>query len=219
MLKFNETIQKEQKFIYPGDSKEYSGILTFEMKNSKFTSGTGAYSNFNPVVVFVPFSKRANFQNPSFRREYFIFSDDVIDANKYNTFRQSVIGNILNNKGILGKSSSEDVTRVFDGYWEEIAKPLFDEENKITKAFIDDMEKVKLKDYMVYTPFPKKKRVFTYTTVPISNTTRRTVQETLIKSFMATTNIKTDQNSWNDEAPNGAGENSTKGLISKAKLN
>lgn len=218
MEKFNEIIQTEQKFIYPGNSKEYSGILTFPQQNGTFV-GTGSYKGFGYQDVFIPFSRNPKFQDLSFRREYMIFSDDVLDANKYNTFRQSIIGSLLNNKAVLGKTTSEGLTNAFDAYWSEIAKPLFDEENKITKAFIDDMEKVKLKDYIIYTPFPVKKRVFEYTTEPVSDNLKKITQENLIKSFNATNNINTIKTTWNDPSPDGTGENSTKGYISKAKLN
>jgi hypothetical protein len=86
---------------------------------------------------------------------------------------------------------------------------VFEEENKITKDFIDDMEKNKLKDFLKYTPFNlKKKRVFTYTT----ENANTDAQQKLIKGLGWTENQNTNNKTWNDESPANV-------FISKAKLN
>jgi hypothetical protein len=43
-------------------------------------------------------------------------------------------------------------------------RPVFLEENNITKSFIDNLEKTSLKNFLIYTPFDKKERVLKYTT-------------------------------------------------------
>ena len=76
------------------------------------------------------------------------------------------------------------------------------------------MEKTKLKNFIVYTPFTTKTREFTYT---IENTAVDDVvksQKNMIKGLGATTNQNTNKNTWDDT--NG---NSTGAYISKAKLN
>jgi hypothetical protein len=97
---------------------------------------------------------------------------------------------------------------VFDSYWDRIAKTLFAEENSITKEFINYMEKEKVKDFLKYTPFSSKKRIFTYTTEN-ANTNG---QQKLIKGLGATQNQNTNNKTWNDNYLAFV-------YISKAKLN
>jgi len=44
-----------------------------------------------------------------------------------------MIGNILGNTGIIG-NGADNLSEVFDAYWDKIAKPLFIEENKIERS-------------------------------------------------------------------------------------
>jgi hypothetical protein len=90
---------------------------------------------------------------------------------------------------------------------------VFAEENNITKAFIDNLEKTKLKDFLNYTPFDKKERVVTYTVENSADNDNKKAQENMIKGLGATTNSNTNNNTWNDK--NG----STGAYTSKAKLN
>ena len=86
---------------------------------------------------------------------------------------------------------------------------VFEEENNITKAFIDDMEKNKLTTFLKYTPFNlKKKRTFTYTT----ENANTDAQQKLIKGLGWIENQNTNNKTWNDENPANV-------FISKAKLN
>ena len=188
------------------ESQKYEGILVFELPYDKLTT----------EQVFVPFSRNQNyikdapsvtFENLPFRRVYMIFSDDVVDDKKYQTFKTAMIGNIINNTNLFGKKNVE-LEKEFDAYWKEKAKPLFVEENNITKAFIASMETEKLKNFLKYTPFPSKKRLFTYTTEGANTES----QKTLIKGLGATKNQNTNNKTWNDELL-------TNVYISKVKLN
>jgi hypothetical protein len=137
-----------------------------------------------------------------------VVSDDVTDSKKYETFKNALIGNILGNTGLIGKGA-DNISEVFDAYWDKIAKPAFVEENNITKEFITYMEKEKLKDFLKYTPFTlKKKRTFTYDTEG-ANTD---AQQQLIKGLGWIENQNTNNKTWNDEKPANV-------FISKAKLN
>jgi hypothetical protein len=120
---------------------------------------------------------------------------------------------VQNNLSIVG-SGAGDVEKKFDDYWLIISKPLFDNENKITKEFIDSIEKTPLKDFLNYTPFEKKERVFTYTTDSDLGTNIIKSQQTLISSLADTTNRNNEINKWNsrDGITEGA-------YISKVKLN
>jgi len=141
---------------------------------------------------------------------YMIVSNDVIDNNKYQTFKTALIGNIINNPTLFGTGGNTNLDEVFDAYWIKIAKPLFAEENSITGEFLGYMEKNKLKDFLVFTPFPAKKRLFTFTTEG-ANTQG---QQLLIKGLGATSNQNTNNQTWDDESTSV-----TDVFISKAKLN
>jgi hypothetical protein len=124
-----------------------------------------------------------------------------------------MIGNIINNSGLLS-GGFDDVESKFDNYWVTQTRPLFVNENNITKAFVDDVEKNKLKNYLKYTPFDKKTRVLTYTTETNASDNSKKSQKTMISSLADTTNRNTDNNRWNSEDGVSAGA-----YISKVKLN
>ena len=197
---FNKVVNSNSTVEYTGDHKIYQGILVFP----------DDYKLPEDQKVFVPFSKSALFsglESSPFRRVYMLVSDDVVDTKKYETFKTAMIGNILNNAGIIS-NGADNISEVFDAYWDKIAKPAFVEENNITKEFITNMEKVKLEPFLKYTPFPTKKRIFTYTT-EFANTD---TQVTLIKGLGSTANQNTNNKTWNDEI-------STEAYISKVKFN
>jgi hypothetical protein len=196
---FNAVIFKPTDFTF-SDGKSYNGVLVFE-PNYKF-----------PVdQVFTPFSKKPQFDSSNgytFRRVYMIISDDVTDSKKYETFKNALIGNILSNNTLMSKNKF-NISDVFDEYWQKNTKPLFEEENNITKGFIENVEKEKLKDFLKYTPFNlKKKRTFTYTT----ENANTDAQQQLIKGLGWVENQNTNNKTWNDERPANV-------FISKAKLN
>ncbi len=142
-----------------------------------------------------------------------VLSNDVIDAKKYETFKKALIGNIIGNAGIIGKGF-DDIEKQFDAYWLTIAKPQFVTENNIAKEFIDNIEKDKLKKYLVYTPYDKKERVLKYTTESAASSSNVESQKNMIKGLGASTNQNTNKTTWNDLNGNLNGA-----YISKAKLN
>jgi hypothetical protein len=209
--KFNQVINTEKKFKIPGDITEYTGILVFKTENGK--------SNAVSVKeVFLPFSKNPLFSdnviNYPFRRVYMIISNDVTDGQKYELFKQQLIGNVIGNQALL-KGSPVDIEALFDAYWIGIAKPVFLGENNITKFFISTLEKNELKDYLIYTPpfDDKNQRNFTFTSVNSATETEKKSQENMIKELANTTNQNTNIRTWNDSL----GE--VEAYISKAKFN
>jgi hypothetical protein len=195
ITEFNTIVETEQEFTYSG--KKYKGTLVLPLPY-KLPSGE---------KVFVPFSENTLFENDIFRNVYMIVSDDVTDSKKYETFKNALIGNILGNTGLIG-NGADNISEVFDAYWDKIAKPAFVEENNITKEFINYMEKEKLKDFLKYTPFTlKKKRTFTYDT----ENANTEAQQQLIKGLGWVENQNTNNKTWNDEKPANV-------FISKAKL-
>ena len=106
--------------------------------------------------------------------------------------------------------------KMFDSYWISIAKPVFVEENNITKSFIENLEKNDLKNYLIYTPFDSnKQRNFTFTTEDTDGPSQISSKQSLIKGLADTTNQNTNTMTWNDV--NGNDLPGT--YISKAKLN
>jgi hypothetical protein len=208
---FNEIIESDIKFTYPANSRQYEGTLVFQVANGKS-------NQVSVEKVFIPFSTTTlfsdNVENYPFRRVYMIISDDVIDEKKYETFKQELIGNILGNQALLG-DGSVDIEVIFDTYWIATVRPVFLEENNISKSFVESLEKNDLKDYLIYTPFDiSKQRNFTFTSENTADDTKKKSQENMIKGLANTTNQNTNVLTWNDL--NG---NSTGAYISKAKLN
>ena len=204
---FNTIIQGKRSFDYPVTNTTYEGTLVFETVNGKSNAVT-------VEQVFLPFSTNPLLGNNAERRVYMTISDDVIDTQKYEVFKQELIGNVLGNQALLG-DGSVDIEVIFDTYWIATARPIFLEENNITKSFIENLEKNDLKDYLIYTPFDTtKQRNLTFTTENSADSGQKTSQENMIKGLANTTNQNTNVLTWNDT--NG---NATGAYISKAKLN
>ena len=205
IAEFNAAVWGKTKFTY--GQTTYEGELVFP------TEKNGVSKAVTVEDVFLPFSNNTNFKdNKSFRRQYMIMSDDVLDDKKYESFKQALIGNVVNNKSLLGNGAT-NLDAVFDAYWLTTAKPLFLEENNITKAFINELEKTKLVNFLKYTPFDKKERVFNYTIENGADEEKKEAQQNMVKGLGASTNLNTNNNTWNDE-------NGTAGAFtSKAKLN
>jgi hypothetical protein len=206
LIEYNNIINSDTSFIYTGDKSKYTSQLVFPLQTN------GVTNLLKTENVFNPFSSDAQFENLSFRRVYMILSQEVIDLKKYETFKKAIIGNIIGNQAIIGKNSNDDIDKQFDAYWLGV-RPLFKKEDNITKEFIDNLEKDKLKKYLTYVPFDKKERLFTFTT-QITDTAIQPSQENLIKGLGATTNQNTNKLTWNDTNGNNEGA-----YISKAKLN
>ena len=209
IIEFNTITNNPTTFNIPGDKEQYSGKLIYEIVGD----GNSPLNKISATETFVPFSKNENFASPSFKKVYMILSNEVIDGKKYETFKKEMIGNILGNTKLLD-NGQQDIEIQFDKYWIGTAKPLFNEENTITKNFIDYVEKNDLKNFIKFTPFDSKTREFTYTTDNQANTNTKDSQQNLIKGLGASTNQNTNTKTWCDS--NG---NVTDVYISKAKLN
>ena len=190
---FQKAAEELTKFTYSVDKNEYEGKLVTNVNPKGLPIG---YLN-KMEDVFVPFSKKAEFQDKTFRRVYMLISDDVTDDKKYEEFKKAIVGNIMNNPSMI-TTGRDNFEEVFDTYWKKITLPLFREEDSITIEFIDHLEKNKLKDYLNYTPFDKKERMFTFTTKPTNYPDQIDSQTKLIKGLGATKNPSSDFNTWND---------------------
>jgi hypothetical protein len=192
---FQKAAEELTKFTYSVDKNEYQGKLVLNVNKKGLPLGYDYLPSMDDV--FVPFSKKSEFQNKTFRRVYMLISDDVTDDKKYEQFKKAIIGNIVKSQ-IMINNGRDNFEEVFDTYWKNIALPLFKEENSITIEFIDHMEKNKLKDYLNYTPFDKKERMFTFTTKPTNYPDQIEAQTKLIKGLGATKNPSSNFNTWND---------------------
>jgi hypothetical protein len=202
LIAFNQICSVENKFSGK-DGLSYGGYV--------FYGDTGTEYSTLMNEVFMPFSKNETFNNKTFRREYMILSEDVVDVKKYETFKNAIIGNIISDRNNIDNSSvGVGISTLFDNYWVKIARPLFISENNLTIEFLDSMEKDKLKNFMKFTPFPSKPRVLSYT---IGVSANKDKQAQLIQSLGATTNINSSTSTWNDLL------SGTVAYISKVKLN
>jgi len=228
---FNEIVDDIRKIGY--NISEYYGLLitgsTFNYGSVPYkgiglygTDEQTTYEKYLKPVVFVPFTQgdfgqvvdnsignpsgAGTPQNYAFRRMYMILSPEILDDKKYQTFKDAMINNIINNKDILG-SGSQDVAAQFDSYWINTAKPQFAKENEVTTAFLDNLEKGKLKNFINYTPFPTKKRLFTF-----EKSTSPTASQTEVITGLGRVLANSDKKTWN---------NYDKALayVSKLKLN
>jgi hypothetical protein len=185
------------EFNYQGNS--YKGNLVYGETKENTTAKS------LESVVFNQYSKDDVFTKLPFKREYMLLSNDLKSEN-YQTFKNSLIGNIIGNTRLLG-NGNPNISQEFDNYWTGIAKPLFEKENALTQAFLNEMETNKLKNFIKYTPFQSKTRLFDYEL----NTNPSDNEKKLIKALGASTNQSTDKATWND--PQGTI------FISKVKLN
>jgi outer membrane protein OmpA-like peptidoglycan-associated protein len=206
---FDDRCNIESKFTY--GNKTYTGHLLY--------GDTGEKTNYTSLMseVFFPFNtdiiNSISFDDKTFRREYMILSDDIVDTKKYESFKNAIIGNIINDKNNIDNSRvGEGLSVLFDNYWVKIARQLFINENNITVAFLDSMERDtdKLKPFMKFTPFTSKNRELSYT---VGTSANKNYQAQVIKSLGATTNINTSTNTWNDSLGGSTA------YISKVKLN
>ena len=209
ITEFNKVVMTKSSFLYPGDGKLYSGVYLVFPPNYTFPQGVKVFEPISKNQSYVNLSPTATFQNTTFKMVYMLLSDDVVDSKKYETFKNAMIGNIINNQGLIGDGwDGTKLSEQFDAYWDKIAKPLFNEENNLTKEFIASQEKVKLEPFLKYTPYSTKKRVFSYTTENAGTKP----QEILIKGLGSIENQNTNNKTWNDEL-------SADVYISKAKFN
>jgi hypothetical protein len=214
--KTNEELDQDIDIIKVSLNDFYTKITS----NVNFTVGSDTYTGILVRInsteistikndVFFPFSKNPLFSGNPFRRQYMVLSNDL-KGDAYQTFKNAMIGNLIENQSLAPRGASMRYSEEFDAYWTGIVKPAFDEEDSLTQTFLNEMETNQMKNFLNFTPFPLgKPREFDYSksSAPDPN------QEILIKSLGAKTNQNTD-NKWNTPTTPGGDV-----LISKVKLN
>jgi len=222
VINFNSITNSENTFTYSVDKKEYTGKLIYDVST---TNGKYISSNNLSDYIFTPFSTKVlnignnqniSFDKVEFKRAYMFLSDDILNDKKYEEFKNKLIGNIKNNPTLIGGANyANNIEFVFDEYWKNKAKILFEEESNITKEFIDNMEIEKLKDFLNFTPYTKKPREFKFTSEPLSDENTVKGQKELIISLGSTKNIDSNTMYWNTVKE----DINVDVLISKSKLN
>jgi len=201
---FNEVIEEQQSVRKRGVNR--AGYFIYPVgENGKNTKAEPTTDG-----VFVPFSTGELQNNDTFKKQYMILSNDILDVNKYESFKTAIIGNVVNSQFLLNDGDA-NVTKIFDDYWVKFARPKFEEENNLTIDFLDYVENNKLKKFTNYKPFSTKQRVFEFTTNYTVSDSIKNDQKELIKSLNFSSPISNNISKWNDSY-NSA-------YISKPKLN
>ena len=181
-------IQNFKKFTFEG--KEYQDILALA-------------DSVNTVSVnetFIPIAINSDFNNQNFKREYAILSQEITDNKKYESFKNSIIGNILSNTSLLD-GNNQNLEKEFDNYWLLKSKPAFEKQNKAANTFLNHMETSVLQNYINFVAVDRSKvREMGYSNVP-GNTTEDNVmnnRKTLINSLILPA-TNTNNKTFNDQ--------------------
>ena len=181
LTKFNDVI--ESKFEAQVSGKLYEGYFTTDQPDQAQVKSE----------VFEQFTENTFWDAEANRREYFILSQQILDENRYNSFRNAIIGNLRDNAGVLGNVTFVQLEQSFDNYWKGVARPAYLEENAATNTFLTEFQTNALREFLNFAPFNlNKERVFTYETVlqPQSE------QIQLIKNLGIKNNINSETSSW-----------------------
>jgi|688.fasta_scaffold00077_108 outer membrane protein OmpA-like peptidoglycan-associated protein len=195
LFQFTLDIENTEEFTF--DNQQYESSLI---------PSVGDTENYDSGSVFEPITllKYPEFwENDSNRRQYFILNKDVTDSNLYQSFKDALIANILNNPTIIGNQAT-NFGEQFDAYWigprpssETPIKTIYNYENNAATTFLDGLATGPLKKYVIYTPYNdiNKGRLFTYTinTLPVPP------QIDLIKSLGLKNNSDTNKTVWSTE--------------------
>jgi hypothetical protein len=181
LTEFNNVI--ESLYIANVSGKVYTGYTVTDLPDQDAVKSQ----------VFEPFTDDVFWDSEANRREYFILSQQILDENRYNTFKESIIGNFRDNQGVLGNVTFVQVEQSFDNYWKGVARPAYLSENGATNTFLTDFQTNALREYLNFKPFNlNKERVFTYET--ILQPTAEQIQ--LVKNLGNKNNIDSNTTSW-----------------------
>jgi hypothetical protein len=183
---FNDTITATNNFT-SSDGKIYSAVFTYD------------YLSQLASDVFRPIGTNAKWENKNIQRQYVILSQEVVDDKKYESFKNALIGSVLNNPKLFGDKNLE-LEKQFDAYWKVEMKPIFVKENSLANEFITSMEKEKTKliNYLNFTPYDKNKdRITDYSNVPGFEDGKIQDRKKLITSLGNTTNPTSSNKQWN----------------------
>lgn len=183
---------------------EYKTLITnttdFQGPNKKYSSSVIYEGSSLVAEIFKPISDKPEFLDTNFKLMYSTLNQYVVDVVKYLDFKKALIGSIENNDNVIGKGASyKYLAAKTDYFWIIKTKPVFNDENKLGTLFLEQLERNQLKDFINYTPYPSRKRVFEYTTAQLESDPTYTIRKNYISYLGATTNDpKYPNNTWND---------------------
>ena len=156
---------------------------------------------YNTITDSVYWNEQSN------KYQYFVLSTDVVDAKLYDTFKASIIDNVVNNTTLHGNGNIDFATQ-FDGYWiarqESLGmsvRQVYINENTAGDELITQATNTTLKDYIIYRPFQPltKTRVMDYivTRKGDAGNEPEPYQIDNVRNLGLKTNANTDKLTWN----------------------
>jgi hypothetical protein len=186
---YNVLIQKE--ITFPSSIGNLTGSLV--------TDGTGNQA----ISIYQPFTTAEDPSGGDFWEEfgqtnkiaYLIMSNVISNHKTYQDFKNAIINDIVKNKELSGDGNTE-LSSVFDKYWLNVAKPIFQKETTAAKTFIEKFEKDTAKNFVKYTPYKKDKaRKFTFK----QKLNPSTADKDAIKQLGMKVNLNNSKETWNNK--------------------
>jgi hypothetical protein len=170
-----------------------------KLEGSLVTDGTG---NQN-ISIYDPFTTAEDPSGGDFweafdgtnKIAYLIMSNVISNDKTYQDFKNAIINDIVKNRELSGDGNTE-LSSVFDKYWLNVAKPIFQKETTAAKTFIDKFEKDTAKNFVKYTPYKKDKtRKFTFK----QQLNPTTAHKDAIKQLGMKVNLNNSKETWNNK--------------------
>ena len=144
--------------------------------------------------------------------QYFVLSMDVVDAKLYESFKNAIIENVVNNTSLHGNGNTDFATQ-FDGYWigTQVSlgmsvRQVYVNENVAGEELLTQASNTTLKDYIIYKPFQplSKTRVMDYIVARKGDAGNEpeAYQIDNVRNLGLKSNPNTNKTTWNDISGN-----------------
>lgn len=143
------------------------------------------------TIVFEPVSGNEFFNSNINKRNYLILSQYILDDKMYLTFKNSLLGTILENINDFGVNANE-LEDYFDRYWVGKIKPIFKSETDSSNNFLDSFQQNNLTKFYNYKPYRTNERI-EYTYVKDEND----IVSRMVENLGAVNNSENSKDSWN----------------------
>jgi hypothetical protein len=181
----------QQEITFPSTAGNLTGSLV--------TNGTGNQA----ISIYQPFTTAEDPSGGDFweafgqtnKIAYLIMSNVISNDKTYQDFKNAIINDIVKNRELSGDGNTE-LSSVFDKYWLNVAKPIFQKETTAAKTFIEKFEKDTAKNFVKYTPYKKDKpRKFTFK----QQLNPSTGEKDAIKQLGMKVNLDNSKTTWNNK--------------------
>lgn len=142
-------------------------------------------------IVFQPISNNEYFSSDINKRNYLILSQYILDDKMYSTFKNILLGTIIENINDFGENATL-LNDYFDRYWIQKIKPIFKSETDASNNFLDSFRQNNLTTYFNYKPYTVNQRI-EYTYEKEDNS----IVSKMIENLGATNNTENSKDSWN----------------------